>query len=1021
MKTDGEVPRTRSGRGRVVTERLIAALLAVGALGACGGGSGGSARDRRDVPCEGPACVDAAAPDDVPLPPDGAPADVPGGSDGSPGSSVACAFVEPAEGALVSGVVTVRGTCRHPAGVVAVRILAGGAELARLEGAAPDAVYEAQLDTTAYPDGALSLTIAGRAADDARGATTRSVVVDNTGPTVTLHEPAAGGRHIGSVRVAATAEDANGAARLLVALDGGLLATVDPYEGGRVETTVDLGSITTGVWRLAVVAEDVAGNRGEASVEIRIVSVPRFRGEPPRPIGTPRGVATELTVGDGDGDGTPDLWFAGSTHVMLHRGQGDGRFAPGVPVVEASTRLVRAADLDGDGRAELLLSEQTATGPQLAVVGWSAAAGGWTVLERHPLAQRGTALALGDVDGDGRRDLLVGADVDEYSLGVLLATPAGPPFFTDPIYSGGVTNVRRIDTADFDGDGHLDAVVGREDELFSVFPGAGDGTFGIARNLRLGDRAKGVAVADLREDGVPDLLVTDWAGALHVFLGEPDDEDPWQFGDDERPYGPLRLPVGSHEVLAADLDGDGHEDAVVIDETSKNAAVFLGDGQGGLRLDLLYNLGPFPGRAHLADLDGDGRLDLVVLNRNVDTYTVAMGRAAGRFAAPIELLVAFAETPEPVDLVVADFDGTAAGGHAHPELVVVGDTVGGARDKTFPVWLFRSDGRYPVMPGVPTALDASAADDGSYAELGRPRDARTADLDADGAPDLAIVFDTRALATAETHQVGLLLGDHRGGFPTWQRLPLASRPRTIALCDVTGDDRPDVLVGTPSTAVDPATLVAAEVQTGAPLQLAQLGLSVLTGDAADVQCARVDGDAANDFLTVNTTDGDLNYLRGTASVPVTQGERQALAIGEGPRRLAVADVDGDGALDATATVEDNLALAFAAPGGRTFDTALFLSHPGRGPHGVAVRDFTDDGFPDIAVANSSDGTLSVYVNAGDRTFLGPVDFHTSRKPTELVSADLNGDGCADLAVLNATGRTVTILMAEGARCRPEDR
>lgn len=203
---------------------------------------------------------------------------------------------------------------------------------------------------------------------------------------------------------------------------------------------------------------------------------------------------------------------------------------------------------------------------------------------------------------------------------------------------------------------------------------------------------------------------------------------------------------------------------------------------------------------------------------------------------------------------------------------------------------------------------------------------------------------------------------------------------------------------------------------GVALDFQSEGLVVITGEPADIQCGLLNEDVAADYVTVNTDDGDLNYFQGTWTDTHVTGERQVLGIGDRPRRVVIADVDGDGLYDAFSSVQNNLVVAFGADAGQTFDMPTFLAHPGKGPWGVAVHDFTDDGLPDLAVANEADATVSIYVNAGDRIFIGPVDFHTSLKPTELVSADFDGDGCADLATLNTEGRTVTLLLAEGARC-----
>ena len=126
-------------------------------------------------------------------------------------------------------------------------------------------------------------------------------------------------------------------------------------------------------------------------------------------------------TGDLDGDGRAELvvtspWglgilrFDGTTLtsvVMAPNGTAFGSW----PLNTATDRVEAAADLDGDGRAELVLSGPggllvlALDGAALTVkaaVAEGAAAGGWTVDSMHD-----GVLAVGDVDGDGRAELIV--------------------------------------------------------------------------------------------------------------------------------------------------------------------------------------------------------------------------------------------------------------------------------------------------------------------------------------------------------------------------------------------------------------------------------------------------------------------------------------------------------------------------------------------------------------------------------------------------------------------------------------
>ena len=974
----------------------------------CGGSDAQSPPGPR--PDAGTPPADGAAPVDL-----AGPRDERGSRD-----AVVCAWESPAAGYFTSGAITLAAVCTQESGIQAVQFQVDGALIDQVAGPVPDDRFTASFDTSALEDGAHRLMVVARANDGAEGTASLDFGTDNTAPRVIITRPEAGSIHVAGLAVTVGASDANGVRSMRALLSGSPIAELPPPAGPENrELVLDVSAVVTGNYTLTIEAADPLGNVGSDALEVRIISAPRFRGASPQTVGVENASLFDVAVGDENADGRPDLWFATNRGVWVRHGLGNGGFAAPVRLVEDGAQRILPADLDGDGQPELLRFEIAGSSSKVIVHPkedgvWRETVGPSKI---YSLPAAPTTIAFADVNGDEQGDVLLGGDLDETCLGVMLAgrEVSGPnhTYLAPPLYSTGVTRVRSIAVADFDGDKLMDVVVGRDARFFSVFPGQGDGTFGIARNTGETDGnedfSEGVAAGDFDGDGVPDVAVTQRDGGLLVYLGDGD----WQFVASQQRYA-SGSGLGSKEVLTADLDGDHTADLLVVNSTGKNAGVFLGEGDGTFTERELYNLGPAPVRARLADFNGDGHLDLVALNDRKWTFVVLLARGGGSFGGAPELRVAD-EARDPVDLVAGVFD------LAHgPDLVVVGDVSSDplTSAKWVNVHTFHNDGSYPRATASVRELDWSATPE--LATQGSPVDVRAAELTADARLDLAILSKTSwsDSATRRAYQLNVLPGDGTGDFPSRVRLETSHLPGSFALCDINGDDRPDVLAheapatGQPNHLLRFLTLVG----TGTSIQLQRESAVILTGAPADVQCGLLNTDVANDYLSVNTDGGDLNYFQGAWTPEHVTDERQVLAIGDRPRRVIIADVDGDGQFDALASVQNNLVIAFGADGGQTFDIPRFLSHPGKGPWGVAVHDFTDDGLPDLAVANETDATISIYVNAGERLFLGPIDFHTSLKPREMVGADFDGDGCEDLAVLNAQGKTVTLLLAEGARC-----
>ncbi len=165
-------------------------------------------------------------------------------------------ITSPADGATVSGTISVAATASDDVGVVGVQFKLDGANLGAEQTSGP---YSISWDTTGATAGAHTLTAVAR---DAAGNTTTSaavhVTVDNGAPTVSITSPADGASVRGTISVAATASDDVGVVGVQFKLDGtnlGAEQTSGPYS-----VSWDTTGASNGAHTLTAVARDAAGH-----------------------------------------------------------------------------------------------------------------------------------------------------------------------------------------------------------------------------------------------------------------------------------------------------------------------------------------------------------------------------------------------------------------------------------------------------------------------------------------------------------------------------------------------------------------------------------------------------------------------------------------------------------------------------------------------------------------------------------------------------------------------------------------
>lgn len=217
----------------------------------------------------------------------------------------------------------------------------------------------------------------------------------------------------------------------------------------------------------------------------------------------------------------------------------------------------------------------------------------WPTTGTHP-----NSVAVGDVNGDGKPDLIVANSSPTVS--VLLGNGNG--MFQGKVdypISAGATSVAIVDLS---GDGYLDIVTTNSGtNNVSVLLGKGDGTFQGKNDFPTGVQPYSIAIADVSGDGKPDLVVTNLSAATaSVLLGNGNGT--FQAKADY-PTG-----KGPTDVVVTDVSGDGKVDLVVSDWdfTTNTISILLGNGNGTFQSKVDYPTGSEPHSVAVADVNNDG-------------------------------------------------------------------------------------------------------------------------------------------------------------------------------------------------------------------------------------------------------------------------------------------------------------------------------------------------------------------------------------------------------------------------------
>jgi len=716
--------------------------------------------------------------------------------------------------------------------------------------------------------------------------------------------------------------------------------------------------------------------------------------------------------------------------------QGPDRDAPFVAINVGANAAPALVDIDGDGDLDLFVG--SASGKL-----WFFRNEGNRFLPSFRLVTDdflGTKLGLNlvasfpDVNGDGLPDLSFGNEAGEFYLALNVGTRANPRYCLQskatPECLSPLTKLGKLDPednavpvwSDWDGDGDLDLFVGKSDGTIAYYQNIGsrqEGAWELKEShfniLDSGGFAAPV-FADLNGDGVADLLLAGGGEHLAYYTRRPKDPRFALWLEDKNVLHVRRLGGFSSDVhvAAGDLNGDGRADLIVgtrggellyYENVSTNDTLAFKSPQGPIL--------PTPQRAFaapaLADVDGDGDLDLIVGGREgrlewiENTGTAKQPRWAARSLYYGRIDVGSLSVP-----LFADVNGDGKLD------LIVGNSVGNVV--------------YYENVGVATRPEY-ALRSVHFADLRVPNNASPAlfQWNPKGPPDIVVGNQAGTLIPAVRNPAVKVSA--RGAYQperAWGgnlRAPAYSAPTFV---DLTGDGRPDLLLGTGDGGIlfwryeghtTPAQIAKAQhprrsnVVEEPPATTSAAGLTepggkpapAVAGQAAAIQQANLPLDPI--LVYEQSSLQKLNLGRNTkpAFFDANGDGRPDLVVGTGAGRLVLLLNTGDARNPTWKRATDDLA---------GYDKGRNAA--------PTFADVNGDGKPDLVVGNEL-GQVFYYENTGTRT---DPRFALREDATARVRAgrnavpafvDVDGDGRPDLVVGDLKGELLLYLNKPGPR------
>ncbi len=644
----------------------------------------------------------------------------------------------------------------------------------------------------------------------------------------------------------------------------------------------------------------------------------------------------------------------------------------------SGSKTTAIADFDGDGRPEIASSN---TFSQVSVLQNNCTNQVLSFDRKLDLsAINGTyRVATGDLDGDGKLDLLVGSTSPNTVSIYRNTSTLGNTSFAARIDMATTAQPYSIAVVDLDGDGKPDMGV----SAFSSSPliiyrntsSIGSISFAAPLVFPSGPDPLNAAIGDLDGDNKPDIAVT--AGtSIEVSrntstLGSISFDPKIQFPTGLQPYG----------VAIGDIDADGKKDLVSANYNSNTVSILRNlstSGSLNFATKVDFPTGSKPYCVAIANIDGDGKLDVAVVNSTANTFSIIKNTSTigvVSFAAKID----YACGINPVYISISDLDNDEK-----PDVVI---SLAGV-DMPLSVYKNLLCETVPQPPAISSFSPVSGPAGTTVSIVGTNfNPLPSGNLVYFGAEKAYV-----SAATTTTLTVTVPIG------ATYEKFSVSNNTSSLSAYS----SQPFLVTFACGGGINTA-MYAARIDS-------------LTGtNPLAVVMADMDNDGKSDLITSNRTANTISIRKNTSvNGLISYASKIDFAtVGSESKGVAVGDLDADGRIDVVSTGSNYIGIFRNTTSG-TISLGPRVDYYIDAPNNVVIDDLDGDGKPELIVARKYYGQLLIFKNIsvnGFIAFAAPRLINTGSSWTYTPAVtDLDGDGKRDILVTETSGGSNELII-----------
>jgi hypothetical protein len=295
------------------------------------------------------------------------------------------------------------------------------------------------------------------------------------------------------------------------------------------------------------------------------------------------------------------------------------------------------------------------------------------------------------------------------------------------------------------------------------------------------------------------------------------------------------------------------------------------------------------------------------------------------------------------------------------------------------------------------------ADKATYPTDSHPYSVAVGDFNKDTRLDLAVV-------NADSASVSILLGFGNGSFAYQIRYRAGSRPVAIAVGDFNNDTRLDLVIA--NNLGDTMSVLL-----GRSNEVFRFQVSLTTGSDSrprSLFIGDLNGDDRMDIAVVYSNTHSIGIFFGNSNITFAPPVTYSTGPNTSPYSIAVGDFNNDKQPDIVVANyrANNLGIFLGRDIGTFASQATYSTGFASGPYAVAVDDMNKDGALDIVVANYEANDLGIFVGNGDGTFVWHMSLalQYGSRSFFVGLGDFNNDEKLNLAIANKGTDSLSIFL-----------